>query len=141
MAVMGPVEFVVLTFPGERLNVGAVAALERLRRSGAVRLIDSLVVTRSAESGEAASAHPAELPELAALFPADERPELITPHEAHEAASLLSPGDCALLLLVEHLWAAEAAQAVCEAGGRIAASVRIAPDRMAGAHAGALATA
>lgn len=45
---MGPVEFIVLAFPEEQLRVPAVEAVMGLRKTGVVRLIDGLVVTRTA---------------------------------------------------------------------------------------------
>ncbi|MFF3607768.1 DUF6325 family protein [Streptomyces sp. NPDC002463] len=125
---MGPVECVVLAFPGERLKVAAVTAIGELRRAGQVRLIDSLVVVRSA-TGEVSTS------ELVGYEEYDEAtaeigPEanLLGPEDAAEAAETLEPGSCALMLLVEHVWAARAAEAIREAGGRIAGTVRIAPD-------------
>ncbi|GHA90734.1 DUF6325 family protein [Streptomyces termitum] len=124
---MGPVECVVLAFPGERLKVAAVTAVADLRRAGQVRLIDSLVVVKS-EAGEVSSS---ELVEYDEYDDATEEigPEanLLGPEDAAEAAAALEPGSCALMLLVEHIWAADAAEAIREAGGRVAASVRI-PD-------------
>lgn len=55
---------------------------------------------------------------------------LIGPEDIQEAAGLLERGSCALLLVVEHLWAEDAAIAVRAAGGRIVGSVRIPPDRV-----------
>ncbi|MET9542906.1 DUF6325 family protein [Streptomyces sp. NPDC006553] len=48
LSAIGPVECVVLAFPGERLRVAAVTALADLRRAGQVRLVDSLVEVKSA---------------------------------------------------------------------------------------------
>ncbi|MET9346925.1 DUF6325 family protein [Streptomyces termitum] len=124
---MGPVECVVLAFPGERLKVAAVTALADLRRAGQVRLIDSLVVVKS-EAGEVSSSELVEYDEYDDAT-AEIGPEanLLGPEDAAEAAAALEPGSCALMLLVEHIWAADAAEAIREAGGRVAASVRI-PD-------------
>ncbi|MFD8010992.1 DUF6325 family protein [Streptomyces sp. NPDC059762] len=124
---MGPVECVVLAFPGERLKVAAVAAIAELRKEGQVRLIDSLVVVR-APSGEVSTSELVEYDEFDEAT-AEIGPEanLLGPEDAAEVAQSLEPGSCALMLLVEHIWAARAAEAIREAGGRVAARVSI-PD-------------
>ncbi|WP_037605520.1 DUF6325 family protein [Streptacidiphilus rugosus] len=133
---MGPVEFLVLAFPGERTGADLAAPLDALRRAGGVRLLDSMLVTK-AEDGTVGSAATAarERPEAAGSTGARPEPGLIGEADAAEAAELLEPGSCALLLLVEHLWAAEAAEAFRAANGRVAASVRIPPEQVAEAVA------
>ncbi|MFF2777218.1 DUF6325 family protein [Streptomyces sp. NPDC058052] len=124
---MGPVECVVLAFPGERLKVAAVTAVADLRKEGQVRLIDSLVVVKS-PGGEVSTSELIEYDEYDEAT-AEIGPEanLLGPEDAAEVAQSMEPGSCALMLLVEHIWAARAAEAIRGAGGRIAASVPI-PD-------------
>ncbi|MFE2561145.1 DUF6325 family protein [Streptomyces sp. NPDC059352] len=127
---MGPVECVVLAFPGERLKVAAVTAVAELRRAGQVRLIDSLVIVKSL-TGEVSTSELVEYEEYDEAT-AEIGPEanLLGPEDAAEAAGTLEPGCCALMLLVEHVWAARAAEAIREVGGRIAGNVRIPPDHV-----------
>ncbi|MEU3688548.1 DUF6325 family protein [Streptomyces narbonensis] len=127
---MGPVECVVLAFPGERLKVSAVTAVADLRRAGQVRLIDSLVVVKSV-TGEVSTSELVEYEEFDEAT-AEIGPEanLLGPEDAAEAAETLEPGSCALMLLVEHVWAARAAEAIREAGGRISGTARIPPDHV-----------
>jgi len=126
---MGPVEFIVLAFPEEQLRVQAVTSLVALRKAGSVRLIDALVVTKTA-AGEVLAAELDEFEELQGVLSGAHAVRLIGPEDVQETAELLDRGSCALVALVEHLWAAEAAVAVREAGGHIAASVRIPPERL-----------
>ncbi|MEV8531022.1 DUF6325 family protein [Streptomyces sp. NPDC051211] len=126
---MGPVEFIVLAFPEEQLRVPAVDAVLGLRKTGNVRLIDGLVATKTA-AGEVLAAEFDEFRELEGLLAGRDVARLIGPEDVQEAADLLDRGSCALLLLVEHVWAADAAVAVRAAGGRIAGSVRIPPERL-----------
>ncbi|MET9570320.1 DUF6325 family protein [Streptomyces virginiae] len=126
---MGPVEFIVLAFPEEQLRVPAVEAVMGLRKAGVVRLIDGLVATKTA-SGEVLAAEFDEFVELHGLLTGRDAARLIGPEDVHEAADLLERGSCALLLVVEHVWAEDAAVAVRAAGGRIVGSVRIPPDRV-----------
>ncbi|GGS15379.1 MULTISPECIES: DUF6325 family protein [Streptomyces] len=126
---MGPVEFIVLAFPEEQLRAPAVEAVMGLRKTGVVRLIDGIVATRTA-SGEVLAAEFDEFVELNGLLTGRDVARLIGPEDIQEAAGLLERGSCALLLVVEHLWAEDAAIAVRAAGGRIVGSVRIPPDRV-----------
>ncbi|WP_374775802.1 DUF6325 family protein [Streptomyces sp. NBC_01310] len=126
---MGPVEFIVLAFPEEQLRVPAVEAVMGLRKTGVVRLIDGIVATRTA-SGDVLAAEFDEFVELQGLLTGRDVARLIGPEDVQEAAGLLERGSCALLLVVEHVWAEDAAIAVRAAGGRIVGSVRIPPDRV-----------
>jgi hypothetical protein len=114
---VGPVEFLVLAFPGGRIGAKVLDPLERLRRDGGVRLLDVRELRRG-RSGRLTA-----LPGEAGL---------ITNEDAAEAQALLGPDESALLLLVEHVWAAELTSAFESARGRVAASVRVAPDEVAG---------
>ncbi|MFD3538720.1 DUF6325 family protein [Streptomyces sp. NPDC058662] len=126
---MGPVEFIVLAFPEEQLRVPAVEAVMGLRKTGVVRLIDGLVATHTA-SGEVLAAEFDEFVELHGLLTGRDVARLIGPEDVQEAAALLERGSCALLLVVEHVWAEDAAIAVRAAGGRIVGSVRIPVERV-----------
>lgn len=110
---MGPVEFLVLAFPGDRGARAVLDPLERLRRKGGVRVLDVRELRRDRKG--AVSARPGET-------------GLITDEDAAEAQELLGPDESALLLLVEHVWAAELTAAFETERGRVAASVRVAPE-------------
>ncbi|GAA3000825.1 hypothetical protein GCM10020229_11250 [Kitasatospora albolonga] len=122
---MGPAELLVLTFPQETITVEAVKALGLLRAAGEIRVIDTLVVTRQPD-GEATYGELEDFEHLRGVVDPDrEELQLIGPEDAQEAAELLAPGTVALLVLIEHVWAAAAAGALRELGGRIATGVRI----------------
>ena len=137
---MGPVEFLVLAFPGETIGADLIAPLAALRDSGGVRVIDTMVVTKAAD-GTVTAAELVDLDQLRGVVdPAGNEVSLMGEEDAAEAAELLEPGSSALLVLVEHLWATAAAEAFRRAGGHVAASVRIPPEYVSEAHR-ALATA
>jgi uncharacterized membrane protein len=140
---VGPVEFLVLAFPGERISPEIIAPLQALRRAGSVRLIDSLVVSKSEDDTVVVSEldydeHPQASTDQhaadSAAARAAEAVRLLTQEDAAEAAELLDPGSLGLLLLVEHVWAEEAANAFQQARGRVVASVRIPPEQIAEAR-------
>ena len=110
---MGPVEFLVLAFPGDGGAATVLGPLERLRDSGGVRVLDVRELRRDRKGR--ISSRPGET-------------GLITDDDAAEAEELLGPDESALLLLVEHVWAAELTAAFESERGRVAASVRIEPE-------------
>jgi uncharacterized membrane protein len=123
---MGPVEFLVLTFPGTTPGDGAIRALAGLRLSGAVRVIDTLLVAKG-DDGVVTTRELVDVPEFAYIAQPDQA-SLIATDDAQEVGQTLDPGNCAVLALVEQTWAAEAAEAVRASGGELAASVRIPPQ-------------
>lgn len=127
---MGPAELIVLTFPHETVTPEAARALGALRTAGDIRVVDSLVVTRHADGG-IGYAEVGEVEHLrGAVAAGGHGLPLIGPADAQEAAALLEPGTVGVLVLIEHLWARTAADALAAVGGRIASGIRIPAERM-----------
>ncbi|WP_282205229.1 DUF6325 family protein [Kitasatospora fiedleri] len=127
---MGPAELLVLTFPEATVSAEAAGVLVRLRDAAGVRVIDSLAVVRDA-GGEATYGELTDFEHLQGVAGLEEEElPLIGPEDAQEVAELLEPGSAALIVLVEHLWAEEAAAALRAVGGRIASGVRIPPENI-----------
>jgi uncharacterized membrane protein len=120
---MGPVELIVLTFPGTSPGRGAVLALAGLQLSGSVRVLDTLLVVKAAD-GSVDTTELSDIPGLADVVQAQPL-SLIAVDDAEEVGDTLDAGTCAVLALVEQTWATEAAEAVRDSGGELAASVRI----------------
>jgi uncharacterized membrane protein len=120
---MGPVELIVLTFPGTSPGRGAVRALAGLQLSGSVRVLDTLLVVKAAD-GSVDTTELSDIPGLADVVQVQPL-SLIAVDDAEEVGDTLEAGTCAVLALVEQTWAAEAAEAVRDSGGELAASVRI----------------
>ncbi|WP_042383228.1 hypothetical protein [Streptacidiphilus melanogenes] len=110
---MGPVEFLVLAFPGGRVGEAVLGPLDRLRQAGGVRVLDARELRRGADG--VATAEPG-------------KGGLITDEDVEAARELLHGDESALLLLVEHVWAAELTAAFEARRGRVAASVRVARE-------------
>lgn len=123
---VGPVEHLVIAFPGSGFTGTVVPVLAGAVASGAVRIPD-LAFVRRAEGGALVQA---ELEEL--------DPEGVVPHDAAGggAAGVLSagsvevldrsvpPGDGVALVVREDLWSSELARAFREAGGVFVAHER-----------------
>jgi hypothetical protein len=126
--VPGPIEVVVITFPGSRFNGAVLPELERLVAANTINIVDGLFVN-VAEDGARTVVEiddaelTDELGQLAALF--DEFAELLSEEDLDELTMGLSPGDSALALVFEHTWANGFSQAVRDSGGVLTASFRV----------------
>jgi hypothetical protein len=126
---LGPLEFVVLGFPGQGLASSVQAALERVTKAGDVRVVDALMVKKDPEGGTSA-AELADVEELRAVeatygLPTLETVGLIATDDVDEVAATLTPDTTVLVMLVEHLWAKDLADTMVAAGGSLLASARI----------------
>jgi uncharacterized membrane protein len=130
MAQFGPLEFLVIAFPGMELSDRVANALRTVEVSGDVRIVDALLVVKDA-TGKVRSE---ELTDVAALADvaaeyglADAPSSLVDAEDVQEVGEVLHAGSHAIALLVEHVWARETAEAAWSAGGALMAAVRI-PD-------------
>jgi len=126
---VGPVEYVVIEFPGNQFNGEVAPALARLVESGTVRIIDLVFVLKDAD-GNVTSLEYDELGEVAAAF-ADidgDADGMLSDDDIAEIAAGLHDNSSALLLLFEDLWAKEFTAAVLDSGGELVAGGRIPRD-------------
>jgi uncharacterized membrane protein len=126
---VGPVEYVVIEFPGNQFNGEVAPALARLVESGTVRIIDLVFVVKDGD-GNVTSLEYDELGEVAAAF-ADidgDADGMLSDDDIAEIAAGLHDNSSALLLLFEDLWAKEFTAAVLDSGGELVAGGRIPRD-------------
>lgn len=134
---LGPVEYVVIGFPGTRLNDDIVPALADLVASATVRIIDLMVVTKDAD-GTVAMLEYEDLGDAPGFADLEgDVSNLFSEEDASALAVSMLPDSTALVILWEDLWAAPLAEAVRRAEGSIVSGARIPPDVMADAFAAA----
>jgi uncharacterized membrane protein len=128
MAGVGPLEFLVVAFPGEELPDRVASVLRAVEVGGDVRIVDALAVVKDRD-GRVRGAELADVPALAGLATeydvADRGGGLIAAADVDEVGQALGAGTVALALLIEHAWAREADETVRELGGVLVAAVRI----------------
>jgi hypothetical protein len=124
---LGPVDWMVVEFPGSRFTGEIAPALDDLVDRGIVRVLDLLLI-RKAEDGTLDFAELSDLDEseagglrgyetaVAMLLSAD---------DIESVAAAVEPGSTAALLVWENTWAAPFGSAVRRAGGQLVASGRI----------------
>jgi uncharacterized membrane protein len=118
---LGPVEFLAIKFPEERINREVVDALTALVDNGTIRIVDVLVARKGAD-GEVKVIELADLdPEtLAALDPlVDDVMGLISESDVRQMAGTMESGSSVGFLLYEHTWATRFRDAVVNARGEV----------------------
>lgn len=121
----GPVEYIVVAFPGNEFSGDIVPALTDLVASGTVRILDLVFVGKDA-GGHLVSFEIEDVPSFADLD-ADVG-GLISTVDIEHAAAALPANTSAALLIWEDVWAAPFAEAVRNAGGLLVEGARIPAD-------------
>lgn len=123
--VHGPVDFVLIEFPGDRLTGEAAAALMDLVERGVIRLYDLMVISKNQDG----SVDLLELGEQAGVggfaFFAGARSGLLGDDDMRDAAAAMEPGTVAALVVYENAWAIPLVAAARNSGGEVIASARI----------------
>jgi hypothetical protein len=122
MSEIGPVQYMIVAFPGNRFQGKIAPALADLVESNTIRIIDLAFVGKNAE-GEVVAFELSELDEevRAGLENIVGGPVegLFNEDDLAAAAEELDPDSSAALLVWEDVWAAELAQAIRDAGGEL----------------------
>ncbi len=126
----GPIEVIVLSFPGIGRPEGVDVAVEAMREVGDIRLISAMTITRPLQGD-------AEVEQVAAYDDVGDVTADIVGYAAvgmpnadavDAAVNSVTPGSTAVLFVVEHVWAGGFAAEVRAAGGRLVDSVRLTED-------------
>ena len=118
---IGPVEYMIVAFPGNEFRGEIAPALADLVDAGQIRIID-LVFTSKDESGDVAAFELGELdPEVREGFEklGATSGSLFSEEDLMAAAEELEPNSSAALLVWENLWAKPMADAIRAAGGEL----------------------
>lgn len=122
---VGPLEYIVVGFPGNKFNGQIAPELGKLIDSGTIRILDLIFIGKD-DSGEVVVFEYDELEELGAFANLEgEVGGIISQADIEYAASTLEPGTSAGLLLWEDCWAAPFVEAVRESGGVLLEGGRI----------------
>jgi hypothetical protein len=124
---IGPVEYVVIEFPGNQVDPDVIPALKELVANGTIHIIDLLVVKKDA----AGTIRWFEVDRLdsneAKLFETLEGDVdyLLNEQDMHLLAQNLAPNSTAGVVVWENVWATRFAEAVRKAHGRVVAQERV----------------
>jgi uncharacterized membrane protein len=137
MVDIGPVEYVVIGFPGNRFKGEIVPAIAELVDNDIVHIIDVAFVKKDADGTVTAFEYD-DLDDVLEFGFADvdgEAGGVLNDEDLRLAAETLEPNSSAALIVWEHRWAARVAKAIRDAGGRIVAGERIPHEIVEGALA------
>lgn len=125
---IGPVEYILIGFPGNKFTGEIAPALGRLIENKTVRIIDLVFVGKDADGNTTAF----EFDQIEELAPfADLQGEaggLLTEEDVAYAAAALEPNSSAALLVWEDTWATELATAIRNANGVVLEGARVPHD-------------
>jgi hypothetical protein len=124
---LGPVDYLVVEFPGSNFTGEIMPELADLVERGIVRVLDLVLIKKdddgSYEAFEVADVDPGALGSIRELE--RELADLLSEDDVASVAQAMEPGSTAGLLVYENLWAAPFASAVRRAGGQLIANGRI----------------
>jgi len=132
---LGPVDYLVVEFPGSNFTGEILPELVDLVERGIVRVLDLVLIKKeqdgSFEAFEFGDIDDGVLGELRELE--RELADLLSEEDVAAVAEALEPGSTAGLLVYENLWAAPFAAAVRRSGGQLVANGRIPVQALLGA--------
>ena len=132
---IGPVEYIIVGFPGNKFSGEIAPELVALVESGTVRILDLIFIGKDADGSVVAF----EIDELDAVAGFDRLDGdvggLISPADIEYAAAALEPNSSAALLIWEDVWATRFAEAVRSANGIVLEGARIPHELIAPALA------
>jgi uncharacterized membrane protein len=122
---VGPVEYLVISFPGNHFDGSVAPAIADLVERGTVHILD-LVFIKKDPDGDVTIFEFNDLEEAIGFVDIEGEAEgILNDDDIAAVADGLEPDSSALFILWEDLWALDLAQAVRRAGGQVVAGARI----------------
>jgi uncharacterized membrane protein len=143
MRELGPVDYMIVAFPGNEFKGEVAPALAKLVENGTIRIIDLAFVGKS-KDGDIAAFELTDIdPEVRKGFEnlGVEVNGLFNDDDLRAAGEELEPNSSAALLVWENLWAREVAEALRNAGGVLLDFERLPHEVVQAARDAALANA
>lgn len=143
MSEIGPVDYMIVAFPGNKFKGEIAPALADLVEAGTIRIIDLAFVAKSA-GGDIVAMELTDIdPEVRKGFEnaGVEVNGLFNEEDLQAAGEELEPNSSAALLVWENVWAREVAQAMRDAGGELLDFDRLPHEVVQAAREAALARA
>lgn len=127
---IGPLEYLVVEFPGNQFKGEIAPALKAIVEKGLIRIIDLLIMIKDSD-GEVAIVELNDLdPNVFGVFDpiVSDVTELLSESDVAEVSSMLSNNSSAAMMLFEHTWATQFRDSLVNANGRMVANGRIPYD-------------
>jgi uncharacterized membrane protein len=129
---LGPLEYTVIGFEGNRFNGEIAREIEKVVESGVISIVDLVFITKDIDGDvKAVELDNMDDPRFAGFAPMLEGLNgLLTDEDVEKVADALEPNTSALVILFEHRWAVRLKEAMAAAGGFLVARETIAPETM-----------
>jgi uncharacterized protein DUF6325 len=116
---IGPVEYMIVAFPGNQFKGEILPALEDLVKSGTIRVLDLAVAVKDADGNVAGMEveHTGSKAFQGLESLVADRGGLVTADDLQRVGEALEPNSSAALLVWEDLWASRFADSMRNAGG------------------------
>ena len=124
---LGPIDWIVIEFPGSKFNGQIAPALRDLVERDLIRVLDLLVLKKDADGSlEAFELSDLDVGEIGEFHDYEsELAMLLSEEDVTSLAAAVEPGSSAAVLVWENTWAAPFGSAVRRSGGQLVASGRI----------------
>lgn len=124
---LGPVDWIVVEFPGSKFNGEIAPEIKAAVDAGTIRVLDLIVIKKEPDGSydalEINDVDPSELGELRAYE--SDLAMILSAQDVSDLAETIEPGASAAILVWENTWAAPIATAIRHSGGQLVASGRI----------------
>ena len=124
---LGPIELLVVKFPGNQFTGEIMPAIEELVENGTVRIVDMLLVIKNAQAEvtllEFSDLDPSEFSQWTPLVTSVT--PMLNEDDAYQLAELLENNSSAGVVLFENTWATRFADAIRNAKGDVLLNERI----------------
>ena len=132
---IGPLDFVIFGFEGDRFSPAVVRDLDAIRADGTIRVLDVLFVVKDEAGGvtvrEVSDLSDEEVEALGVIDVRDgdvERFGWLAEDDVEAVAAELPTSTSAIAMVFEHVWIRRMRSAVIEAGGFVVAEGRVPAD-------------
>lgn len=129
---LGPLEYTVIGFEGNRFDGSIANEIHRVVESGTIALVDVVFITKDVDGNVAAvELDNKDDPRFAGFAPLlSGLSGLFTPEDIDHLAGNLPSNTSALVVLFEHRWAVHVKRAIIDAGGFLVSRELLAPEAL-----------
>ena len=130
---LGPLEYLVIGFDGDRFDGSIATEIEKVVDRGIIRLVDVVFIVREADGDSViVELSNTDDPRFASFAPLlAQMRALFTPEDLQAIADSLPLGSAGLALLFEHRWAEDIKGAIAAAGGFLVRREVVPPEVLA----------
>jgi uncharacterized membrane protein len=125
--VLGPIDLLVVEFPGNRFTGGGLRELHELVAAGTLRIIDLVIVTKN-QAGQVSALELHDLgPDASGALASLQATvsQMLTRDDIDAVGEQLANNTTAAIMLYENTWAVKTKQAIMAANGRVVMQARV----------------